>query len=101
MSKTYDEQDSSTWLDFWDIVSMLEIDFVERFADLDARQISSYINSHASRLQEPCTFGNHQCTMKEVLVACKLACPTLYLCNYFFRDQTQGTHMGIDIIMPA
>jgi len=38
--------------------------------------------------------------MKQALVALKLLCPTLDQCEYFFRNQGHGNHIGIDIIMP-
>jgi len=98
MQQHHDQQSTSWWIDFWDILSLMQPNFVQSYADVDARSVWAYVSQQT--LSWTCDLGEKQCSISDGLVLCKLACPTLHRCNYFYRNTGEGTHLWIDIIMP-
>lgn len=98
MSRPYEEQDRSSRIDIWDFFEVFQHDFIERFAEIDARKLWAYLISH--QLTWTCEMWNVQCDLDDGLVACKLMCPTLHQCQYFSWKWWHGEHVGIDIILP-
>ena len=100
MSRPYEDHDTSSRLDIWDFLDVLQADFVERFSHVDARKLGVYVSMNDHELGGTCEIGRQQCTLSDGLVAMKLGAPTLYTCPYFSRDEGTWEHIGIDIIMP-
>lgn len=90
-----------TWADRWsfaDVVRLLCVEsFRTRFANLDARKLSTDLSVWGS---ETITIGWKVVKLRECIIAIKLCLPSLWVCDYFFWNVGDGTHTGIDIIMP-
>jgi len=39
MNSHYDNQPTDSWIDFWDFLVVMKPNFVQSYADLDARQL--------------------------------------------------------------
>ena len=98
MREHHDQQDTSDWIDFWDILDVMQVAFVDAYRDVDARQIGTYVSQQS--LAGTCHIGSQQCSVSDGLVLCKLLCPTLHRCTYFYRNRGEGSHLWLDIIMP-
>lgn len=71
--------------------------FVKRFASLDARRLWTDLTVPAT---EKVTMWWKQYSLQEIVIASKLLIPSLRTTDYFFWNEAQGTHTGIDIILP-
>jgi hypothetical protein len=71
--------------------------FRTRFANLDARKLATDLSVGAN---ETITIGGNVMKLRECIIAIKLGLPSLWVCDYFFWNVGDGTHTGIDIIMP-
>lgn len=98
ITKTYEQNDKSNRYNLSDFFEILTESFVSNYASLDARQLTEYFQNKA--LNEAIPFGSTNKKLKEVIVAIKLLMPTLRACEYFLWNCKNGTHSGIDIIMP-
>ena len=98
MALPYSQQDTSTRIEIRDLIDTLDTDFVGRFSAVDTRQLSTYVDTET--LTWTCHFWDVSCTLEQGLIACKLGCPTLHACEYFFWNTGEGSHRGIDLIMP-
>ena len=89
------------WTDRWsfaDLVRLLCVaSFRERFADLDARKLATDLQVGNS---ETILLWGKSIKLKDCIIAIKLCLPSLWVCDYFFWNIWDGTHTGIDIIMP-
>lgn len=103
MKKDYSESQIWNWIEFKKIISMMDEDFVNMFAWLDARKIwnpaefNKYTDGMETKvniwLENPVDFN-------DFLISLKLWLPSLWTCDYFFRNVWSGLHHGIDIILP-
>lgn len=98
MSKPYSQQNTTWWLNFWDVMQCVQPSLLTMFANVDARKLAEYFATHPISGNFP--IGSKTYTMKQALTALKLLVPTVFLSDYFFRNQNQGAHLWIDIIMP-
>lgn len=85
------------WLDFWNVISVLRPGLIWRFANLDARKLWTDLNVPSS---EKLRIWTEDYALKDAMIALKLLLPTLWACEYFFRNVKEWTHLGIDLLLP-
>lgn len=91
MSKTYSQQNTVGWLNLRDVMQCVQPSLLAMFANVDARKLTEYFATHPINGNFP--IGSKTYTMKQALTALKLLVPTVFLSDYFFRNQNQGTHL--------
>ncbi len=79
-------------------LQLMDNEFVQRYANWDVRKLGEYLDTIGG--DETIMFAWSTRKLRDVVIAVKLLMPTLWTCDYFFWDEEQGTHTGIDIIMP-
>lgn len=98
ITQTYEQNDKSNRYELSDFFEVLTESFVNNYASLDARHLTTYFQNKA--LNEMIPFGWWSKKLQEVIVAIKLLMPTLRACEYFLWNCKTWTHGWIDIIMP-
>jgi hypothetical protein len=97
MQAPYDPT-SSHWGDVWAFFLARESSWTNTYAQVDARALWNYLDTHP--ISGTLMVGTNSVAKKDYCIASKLLCPTTWLSTYFFRDVTQGTHTGLEIIAP-
>ena len=102
MKEEYRYLDSYNWVDMKYILRIMNKDFIEKFANVDARELGTYVQGNKDALESmpPVAIGDNFKSFEEVLISIKLLMPSLWNCNYFVWDIGEGKHHGIDIILP-
>ncbi len=102
MKEEYRYLETNNWVDIRNVFRIINDDFIQKFAKVDARELGNYIQQNKDILETmpPVAIGDNFKTFEEILIATKLWMPTLWNCNYFFWDIGEWTHHGIDIILP-
>lgn len=98
MDVEFDGSQMSHWFAVWEFFATMQHPFTTEYADVDVRKLTEFLQSHTpqgSRL-----FAGQDITKKDLLIACKLLSPTLRCCDYFFWNVGEGTHTGVDIMLP-
>lgn len=98
MGKPYEEQNTEERVEFGEFLKLLTPTFVQQYAQVDARTIGDYINQHD--LLQPIDFNGEQIMLEEFLIAAKLLLPTMWSSDYFLWNAGEGSHSGIDIMLP-
>lgn len=88
----------SDWLPLADVIRLLFVPaFRERFAGVDARRLGTDLSVGDA---ETVLLWGKTVKLRGCIIAIKLLFPTLRCCEYFFWNVGQGTHTGVDIILP-
>jgi len=98
MNKEFSSDEPVDRFSIRELFAVLQNPFTGTYADLDARTLPDFLQNEAPT-------GNHlfngtQNSKKDLLVALKLLCPSLWCCDYFFWNVWKWTHTGVDIILP-
>ncbi|USN55652.1 MAG: hypothetical protein H6765_03535 [Candidatus Peribacteria bacterium] len=90
MQSPFANQDSISWIDFWEYIYALTPSYLMSYRDLDVRDLGNFLQ------QTPpvgnVNFAGQTITAARFLEYTKLGLPTLRTCNYFFRDVRNGSH---------
>jgi len=87
IERPYSEYNSTKRIDFSEFIKKLDENYIYKYRTLDARKLWNKEN-------------NNKNPEDKFLIATKLLMPSLRTCDYFFRNQKEWTHCGIDIILP-
>lgn len=98
MDNEFTSDQSAVRISIWEALAALQNPFVEEHSSLDARNLWLFLSQESNSWK--IYFNKQNIDKSEVLVALKLLCPTLRCCEYFYWNIWQGTHAGIDIMLP-
>lgn len=101
IQKPFEAQDLDDWVDFKDILSAMNEEFIQKYASVDWQKVWVYISENKSKLSSKITlYSWKQVTLEQILGACKYMMPTLWHCDYFSWEIWEWKHHWIDIMLP-
>ena len=87
LSKPYDMQDTSSWVDFQVFLELLTEKYVQKYATVPANRTDDYKVDYQLKTKK--MFVHKERTLHDILAAAKLLMPTLWGCDRHLRNIQQ------------
>lgn len=104
MGKDYWDSEDVNFTDFSNMLKYMNSEFITQIKWLSALEVWNYseLEKYFSdkQLEDNVYFWDNQYSFWDYIVMVKLLMPSLWTCNYFYRNVWEWTHHWVDIILP-